>query len=113
MLREWHPTIEHVARVDNDGADVLSRLDILDKLGDQINWEESFPKLSYSDRKMKEADQNVYMVMCTIISQCEFKCDDFDNEYLYPIAAEQEFADSHFPLCVRMMKQHQDKDASI
>ena len=62
---------------------------------------------------MKEADQNVNMVMCTMISQCEFKCDDFNNEYLYPIAAEQEFADSQFPLCVHMMKQHQDENASI
>ena len=38
MLEEWHPTIEHFAGVDNDGADALSRLDILDKLGDCINW---------------------------------------------------------------------------
>ena len=113
MLKEWHPTIKHVAGVDNNSADALSRLDILDKLGDQINWEKSFPKLSYSDRKMKEAEQNVCMVMCTMMSRCEFKCDDFDNEYLYPIATEREFADSQFPLCVRTMKQHQDEDASI
>ena len=56
MLEEWHLTIKHVAGVDNDGADALSRLDILDKLGDQINWEKSFTRLSYSDRKMKEAE---------------------------------------------------------
>ena len=42
MLKEWHPTIKHVAGVDNDGADALSRLDILDKLRDQINWENPF-----------------------------------------------------------------------
>ena len=53
------------------------------------------------------------MVMCTMMSQCDFECDDFDNEYLYPIAAEQEFAESQFPLCVRTMKHHQDEDASI
>ena len=113
MLEEWHPTIKHVAGVDNDGADALSRLDILDKLGDCINWEKSFPKLSYSDRKMKEAEQTVNMQMCHMMSQGDFECDDFDDEYLYPMAAEQEFADSQFPLCVRMMKQHQDEDASI
>ena len=70
---------------------------ILDKLGNQINWEKCFPKLSYSDRKMKEADQNVNMVMCTMMSQCDFECDDFEDEYLYPMATEQEFADSYFP----------------
>ena len=113
MLEEWHPTIKHVAGVDNDGANALSQLDILDKLRDQINWEKFFPKISYSDRKMKEADQNVCMVMCTMMSKCEFECDDLDNEYLYPIAAEQEFADSQFPLCVGTMKQHQDEGASI
>ena len=53
------------------------------------------------------------MVMCTMMSQCDFECDEFDDEYLYPMAAEQEFADSKFLLCVRMMKQHQDEDASI
>ena len=78
-----------------------------------INWEKSFPKLSYSDRKMKEVEQNVCMVMCTMMSLCDFECDEFNDEYLYPIAAEREFADSQFLLCVRTMKQHQDEDASI
>ena len=105
MLKEWHPTIKHIARVDNDGADALSRLDILNKLRDVINWGKSFPKLSYSDKKMKEADhQNGDMVMCTMMSQCDFECDDFDDEYLYPMIAEKEFANSQFPLCVRTMK---------
>ena len=62
---------------------------------------------------MKEADQNVCMVMCTMISQCDSECDDFDDKYLYPIAAEHEFADNQFPLCIRTMKQQQDEDASI
>ena len=113
MLEEWHPTIKHVAGVDNDGADALSRLDIDKKDFDTINWEKSFPKLSYSDRKMKEAEQNVCMQMCNMMSQCEFECDEFDDEYLYPMAAEKELADSEFPLDVRTMKQHQDKDASM
>ena len=113
MLKECHPTIKHVTGVDNDGADALSWLDILDKLRDCINWKKSFLKLSYTDRKMKEADQNVNMVMFTMMSQCDFECDNFDDEYLYSMAAEQKFADSHFPLCVCTMKQHQDEDASI
>ena len=46
------------------------------------------------------------MQMCNMMSQCDIECDDFNDEYLYPMAAEQEFADSQFPLCVRIMKQH-------
>ena len=87
MLKEWYPTIKHVTGVDNDSADALSRLDIMNKLSDAINWGKSFPKLIYSDRKMKETEQNVCMVMCTIISQCDFEYDDFDDKYLYPMAA--------------------------
>ena len=37
MLEEWHPTIKHVIGVDNDGADVVSRLDIDNKDFDTIN----------------------------------------------------------------------------
>ena len=68
MLKEWHPTIKHVAGVDNDGVDALSQLDILNKLSDVINWGKSFPNLSCSDRKMKEVEQNVNMGMCTMMS---------------------------------------------
>ena len=59
LFEEWHPTIKYVAGVDNDGADALSRLDIDNKDFDTINWGKSFPKLNYSDRKMKETEQNV------------------------------------------------------
>ena len=59
---------------------------------------------------MKEAEQNTCMAICTKKSQCDFGCDDFNDDYLYPMAAEKEFADSQFPLCIGMMKQHQDED---
>ena len=49
------------------------------------------------------------MVMCTMMSQCNFECDDFDNKYLYPLAAKKEFADSH----AHRIKQRKDEDASI
>ena len=42
MLKEWHPTIKHVAGVDNDGTDALSRLDIDSRDFDTINWEYPF-----------------------------------------------------------------------
>ena len=62
---------------------------------------------------MNEVEQNVCMVKCTMMSQCDFEIDDFDDGYLYPMAAEKEFADSQLSLCVRTMKQHQNEDASI
>ena len=88
MLKGWHLTIKHVTGVDNDGADALSWLDVLNKLSDVINWAKSFPKLSYSNRKMKETEQNVCMIMCTMIFEYDFDVDDFNDEYLYPMAAE-------------------------
>ena len=53
------------------------------------------------------------MIMCTMMSQCDFECGNFDDEYLYLMATKQEFADGQFFLCVRTMKQHQEEDASI
>ena len=50
---------------------------------------------------MTEAEQNVNFVMCTMMSQCDFEVDEFDDEYSYPMAAEKEFVDRQFPLCVR------------
>ena len=113
MLKEWHPTIKHVAEVDNDGADALSQLDIDNEDYDTINWKKSFLKLCYSDRKMKEAEQNICMQMCNVMSQCDFECEEFNDKYLYHMAAEKEFDDSKFLLDVHIMKKHQDKDANI
>ena len=86
MLKEWHQTINYVTGVDNDGVDALSWFDIMHKLSDVINREKFFPKLSYSDRKMKETEQNICMIMCTMMSQCDFECGNFDDEYLYLMA---------------------------
>ena len=80
----------------------------MNMLSDIINWGKSFQKLSYSDRKMKEAEQNVCMFMCTVISQCDFECDDFNDEYLYPMATEKKYVDSQFPLYVFTIKKHQE-----
>ena len=113
MLKEWHPTIKHVAGVDNDGADALSHLDIDSRDFDTINWEKSFPKLSYSDRKMKKVDQNMWIMLCTMMSQCDFEWDEFNDQYLYPLAAEKEFADSEFLLDVWKMEVRQDNNTNI
>ena len=62
---------------------------------------------------MKEVEQNVNMVMCTMMSQFDFEVDKFDDKYLYLIAAKKEFAESQIPLSVHTMKQHKDEDATI
>ena len=48
-----------------------------------------------------------------MVSQCDFECDKFDDEFVYPMAAEKEFTDSKFLLDVCTMKEHLDKDINI
>ena len=48
LLEEYHPTVVHVAGVDNDAADALSRLDMLEDEADLIEWGEKNKKLEYS-----------------------------------------------------------------
>ena len=49
LLEEFHPQFKHVAGIDNDAADALSQLDLIDKSSDRINWEPKLPKLKYID----------------------------------------------------------------
>ena len=49
LLEEFHPQFKHVACIDNDAADALSRLDLIDKSSDRINWEPKLPKMKYID----------------------------------------------------------------
>lgn len=95
--------IKHVAEVHKDGADALSCIDIDNEDFDTVSWYKSFPKLNYSNRKMKEVEQNNCMLMWNMISQCEFGCDEFNDEYLYHMAAEKKFADSQFLINVYTM----------
>ena len=44
-----HPQFKDVAGIDNDAADALSRLDLIDKSSDRINWEPKLPKMNYVD----------------------------------------------------------------
>ena len=45
LLEEYHPKVVHIKGVDNDAADVLSRLDITDKANDARVWREKSKKL--------------------------------------------------------------------
>ena len=38
LLEEFNPQFKHVAGVDNDAADALSRLDMVVKASDTVNW---------------------------------------------------------------------------
>ena len=113
MPKKQHPIIKCIVKVDNDGADTLSCLDIDNLDFNTIDWKNSFPKLKYNDRKMKKVEQNVCMQICNIMSCCDFECYEFNGEFPYPMAAEKEFADREFPLDVRTMKEHQDKNTNI
>ena len=44
------------------------------------------------------------------MSKYDFEWEEFDDEYLYPMAIEKEFTGLKFLSDVRTTKQHQDKD---
>ena len=105
MLEEFNPTIKHVAGKDNDAADALSRLEMKEKPYDTITWEKQNKPLHYvNDKQMKE--------MCYVMSNCQFESN-VDDEYMYPLAAEREFADKQYPLDVTLFKTNQDADTKL
>ena len=53
MLEEFAPLFKHVAGVHNDAADSLSRLEMIEKLSDAIDWEEKLPPLQYTKANNK------------------------------------------------------------
>ena len=105
MLEEFHPQIKHVAGIDNDAADALSRVDMKVKLFDSVEWEKPSPRMKYSD-------ETTPAELCKVMSELNFEPDGFD-EQLYPMAAEKQLADSEFPLDVATMREHQLKDKEL
>jgi hypothetical protein len=84
MLEEFNPTTKHVAGKDNDAADALSRLEMKEKPYDVITWENQNKPLQYvNDKQIK--------VMCNVMSQLELESN-VDDEYMYSLAVEREFA---------------------
>ena len=64
LLEEYHPKVVHIAGLENDAADVLSRLDITDKANDARVWGEKSKKLEYA---------NVHMMnICMFLLESEF-----------------------------------------
>ena len=46
LLKEYHLFFKHVAGVENAAADALSRLEMIFKASDELNWEPSNPRLT-------------------------------------------------------------------
>ena len=112
MLEEFAPMFKHVAGVDNDAADALSRLDMLIDKRDTINWE---PKL----KPLRYIRDNANTQLCHNFVAMEYEEDMFDmddrilsiddaNAYI-----EEEHTDCEFALDVRMFKKHQDDDKEL
>ena len=73
MLEEYHPKVVHIAGLENDTADALSRLDVTDKANDARVWGEESKKLNYA---------NVHMMnICMFSSESEFEDDGFNDDF--------------------------------
>ena len=78
LLEEYSPKVVHIAGVDNDAADALSRLDITDKANDARVWGEKSKRLEYI---------NVHMMnICMFLLESEFDDDDFDDDAVITMA---------------------------
>ena len=87
MLKEYHPKVLHVAGKENDAADALSRLDMLDNDSDELIWEAPLPALTYQDEVNKRIN------------------------LLFPLAAEKELEPhTKLPLAPDLIKYYQQTD---
>ena len=48
LLEEYNPKVVHIKGVDNNAADALSRLDLIDKANNTRVWGEKSKQLEYS-----------------------------------------------------------------
>ena len=55
MLKEFASLFKHNAGIDNDSADTLTCLDMIEKLSDTIKWEEILPHLQYTKSNIKHS----------------------------------------------------------
>ena len=93
LLEEYNPKVVHIAGVDNDAADALSRLDILDKANDARVWGEKSKRLEYI---------NVHMMnICMFLSESEFEDDGLDNDAVMTM---KEVDESSYPLDLKSMR---------
>ena len=112
LLEEFHSQFKHVAGIDNDAADALSRLDLIDKSSDRINWKPKLPKLKYIDNTKN-------IIFCKYMNSMDFE-EDVDNErrdILNTMSdATAYIADAYnyeFALDVKMFQENQRNDKKI
>ena len=109
MMEEYHPKVVHIAGVDNDASDALSRLPMKEKSFDTIQWQKPNRHLRYSDG----TKEDIFVAMTKVMSHNSFEDGDFD-ETLYPVStrAQQEVED-RFPLSCKRMQDDQLSDVKL
>ena len=101
LLEEYNPKVVHIAGIDNDAADALSRLDILDKANDARVWGEKTKRLEYV---------NVHMMnICMFLSESEFEDNGLDDA----VMTIKEVDESSYPLDLKSMRMAQLEDDDL
>ena len=114
LLQEFHPQFKHVAGVDNDAADALSRLDMVYKASDTVNWGHPNRRMTYIKRDYIKNKANDNFCKALVAMNMESSP---TEEILDDITAldASEFIDARFDNCefaldVRMFEKHQQQD---
>ena len=107
LLEKYHPKVVHIAGLENDAADALSRLDITDKANDARIWGEKSKKLEYA---------NVHMMnICMFLSESEFEDDGFNDDCddEEGLLAMTEMEESAYALDLKSMREAQLDDEDL
>ena len=103
LLEEYHPKVVHIKGVDNDAADALSRLDLIEKADDLRVWGVKQKRLDYVNIKM--------MNICLFLSECEFEDDGFSSDCdTVMTLSETEEEDCAYALDLKSMRKAQLDD---
>ena len=95
LLEKLHPQFKHVAGIDNDAADTLSRLDLIVNSSDRINWESKLPKMKYIDNTKniifykymysmdfeEDVDNKIRDILNTVSSATAYIADAYNYEF--------------------------------
>ena len=102
MLDEYHPKVVHISGVDNNVANALFRLDIIDIANNARDWDKKSKRLEYI---------NIHMMnICMFLSETEFEEDDFDNDAVMTMS---KVDDPSYPLDLKSMREAQLIDDNL
>ena len=87
-MEEFHPQVKHVAGKDNDAADALSRLDMIEDPRNTLDWGPINRSLTYKEEKNEQIN------------------------LLFPVAADRDMA-HQFPLSLDLIRLYQDWDPTL